>query len=619
MSGQAGLAPVWGDADDMFATSNTLVSKAEELVASLSNQQWFQPLTVSAYFPAIANPPVPKLPGDPTLQVVQWSTPNAPASFSQLPPNIQGLFPGAFMGLAPTLNFGALPQPSYGSIPTSPSVNLNFNYPTPTVDLPTPPTLLSLDTITFNPSDYAIPAFNGVPPTLSITQPNILAFTEPPAYASTLLDDVVVSLQSALTSGSDTGLDAATQQAMWDAAREREYRQQAEAIASLNRDQEVLGYALPSGVWNDNMIKIKTETAYTMGTLSRDIMVKQAEMRLENVMKSREIAVTLESHWIEYYNNVAQRVFETAKFQTEAAIEIYNADVKIYEVRLEGFKATIQAYEAFIEGVKARVAVLNAEIEFEKTKAEINTALVDQYKTQLSAAELTLDVAKVQVEIIQTQANVEKTKVDVYSAQIQAFVSTVNAYTAEVEGYKANAEAQSAIENVYKTQVEAYAAQVNAAAQYSTALVEGYKAQVQGYEAQLEGYKASLQAMVEQARATSEFNQAATAEYTAQVQAMGTYNDVLVKTWEAILNEQMQIAQVQVKVSEANSQLAISARQTSIEAIKGAAQVMAQLGAAALGAIHWSNSSQWSVSGSISSSTSTSQSTVDEHIYSESA
>jgi predicted ester cyclase len=603
----------------MFSTSNTLVSKAEELVTSLSNQQWFQPLTVSAYFPQIANPPIPQLPGQPTLETVTWTTPNAPAAFSVLPPSIQGLFPGAFQGLAPTLNFGSLPQPSYGSIPTSPSVNLNFNYPTPSVNLPNPPTLLSLDTVTFNPSDYAIPSFTGQVPTLSITQPNILAFVEPPAYVSTLLGDLTASLDSALTNGQDTGLDASTQQAMWDAAREREYRQQVETLDALNRDQETLGYALPSGVWNDNRIKIRTETAYTMGTLSRDIMVKQAEMRLENVMKSREMAVTLESHWIEYANNVAQRVFETAKFQTEAAIEIYNADVKIYEIRLEGFKATIQVYEAFIEGVKARVAVLNAEIEFEKTKAEINTALVEQYKTQLSAAELTLDVAKVQVEIIQTQANVEKTKVDVYSAQIQAFVSTVNAYTAEVEGYKANAEAQSAIENVYKTQVEAYAAQVNAAAQYTGALVEQYKAQVQGYEAQLEGYKASLQAMVEQARAASEYNQAATAEYTAQVQAIGTYNEVLVKTWEAILNEQMQIAQVQVKVSEANAQLAISARQTSIEAIKGAATVMAQLGAAALGAIHWSNSSQWSVSESLSSATSNSTSTVDEHIYSESA
>ena len=619
MSGSVGVAPVWGSADDMFATSNTLVGKAEELITQLSAAEWYQPQTISAYYPTIAPPPQPVMPGAPTLEVVTWNTPNAPAAFSALPPDIQGLFPGAFMGVSPTLNFGSQPQPQYGSIPTSPSVDLNFNYPTPAVNLPSPPTLLSLDTVTFNPSDYAIPAFNGVAPTLAITQPNILSFTEPPAYVSTLLTDLTSSLDNALTNGLDTGLDAVTQQAMWDAARDREYRQQVETLAALDRDQELLGYALPSGVWNDNRVKIRTETAYTMGTLSRDIMVKQAEMHLENVMKSREFALSLEGHWIEYSNNVAQRVFESAKFQTEAAIEVYNADVKIYEVRLEGFKATIQAYEAYIEGVKARVAVLNAEIQFEQAKAQINTALVEQYKAQVQAAEAVLEIAKVQVEIIQTQANVEKTKVDVFSAQVQAFVATVNASTAEVEGYKANAEAQSAIEGVYRTQVEAYSAQVSAAAQYSTALVESYKAQVTGYEAQLEGYKAALQAMVEQARAGAEYNQAATAEYTAQVQAMGTYNEVLVKTWEAILNEQMQVAQVQAKVSEANAQLALSSRNISIEAIKGAAQVMSQLGAAALGAIHWSNSSQWSVSQSTSASMSSSSSTVDEHIYSESA
>ena len=452
-------------------------------------------------------------------------------------------------------------------------------------------------------------------PTLTLMEPTILNFTEPPSYTSDLLDDLTTSVESALTNGTDTGLDATTQQAIWDAAREREYRETQSVLDNLDRDVEELGYALPSGVWADQRYRTLTEMQNKTAGLSRDIMVKQAELHLDNVIKSRELAVSLESKYLDIHNEVAQRAFESAKYQTEAAISLYNANVEVFKARLQGFEMTIRAYEAQIEAIKARVQVLTAEVQFEQAKAQINTALVEQYTGQIKAAEAVLDIARIQVEIIQTEANVEKTKVDVFSAQVQAFVATVNAYTAQVEGYKANAEAQGAIEGVYKTQVEAYTAQVQGAASQSTALVEAYKAQVSSYEAQLDGYKAGLQAMVEQARAASEYNQAATAEYAAQTQAIGTYNEVLTKQWQAILDEGLQVAQVQAKVSEANGQLALSSRNISVEAIKGAASVMAQLGAAALGAIHWSNSSQWGTSVSYSKSQSTSTSTSDDHVF----
>lgn len=613
-----GLIPMWGDANTMFTLSTQLTASAEQLVARLVENEWYQPLTVSANYPVLSTPPIPQFPDAPNLQAVTWSTPNVPAAFTKLPPDIQGLFPGAFMGVSPILNFGSLPQPSYGSIPASPSINLNYSYPTVSVTLPTPPTLLTLDTIDFNPNDYTIGAFTGLVPTLSLVAPNIINFVEPPAYVSDLLDDLTFSLQSALTDNTDTGLDPSVQQAMWDAAREREYRQLGDALSALDRDMEQLGYALPSGVWNDNRLKLQTDIATTTIGLSRDIFVKQMEMRLENVMKSREMALGLEGKYLDLHNSAAQRAFEAAKYETEAAIQIYNANVQVYEARLKGFEMTIRVYEAGIEAIKARVQVLTAEVQFEQAKAQINTALVEQYNGQIKAAEAVLDIARIQVEIIQTEANVEKTKVDVFSAQIQAFVATVNAYTAEVEGYKANAQAQDAIEGVFRTQVEAYTAQVTAAAQQSGALVEGYKAQVTGYEATLEAFKAQLQAMVEQARAAAEYNEAATAEYTAQVNAISSYNGVLVKEWQAIIDEQIQVAGVEVKVSEANAQLALSSRQIAIDAIKGAAQVMAQLGAAALGAIRWSNSSSWGLSNSFSSSVAKSTSTSDDNIFSHS-
>ena len=606
--------PIFGDPNAAFTLSQALTQKAEEYVDRLADfATSFEPININASFPVIAAPPVPVEPASPTLVNVTWSVPQQPAAFSLLPPNFANLFPAPFQGVAPALNFGSLPQPSYGSIPPTPGIDLNFSYPVINdIVLPDPPILLGLDTVTFNPFD--IPTFDGVAPQLTLAAPTPLNYVEAPTYVSDLLDDVTDSLESALTNGTDTGLDTATQTALWDAGREREYRQQTDALAEIDR-MEALGYAFPPGVYIDARLKVQTETNYTIAGLSREILVKQAELRLENVMKSRELAISLESKWLDNYNEVQQRALENAKYQTEALVSIYNAGVQAYTARLEGFKATIQAYDAYIRGIEARISQIKAQVDYEATKAQINQTLVATYKAQIDAAETTLEIAKVQVEIIQTEANVEKLKVDVYGQQIQAFVATVNAYTAEVEGYKANAQAQEAITNVYRTQVEAYSATVTAAASQSNALVAGYDAQVKGYEAQLEGYKATLQAMVEQARAASEFNQAQVAEYTALVNATAQYNETLTKQWQAIISEQLQVTEVGVKTAEANAQIQISQRQVLEDAIKGAASVMSQLGAAALGAIHFGNTSNWNLGKSLNFSTS--MSTTENTNYNE--
>jgi hypothetical protein len=608
--------PMFGDPGSMMALSSTLTSKSEALVDKLAGFATYIPFSIAFPHINIGDAPKPIQPPSPNLITVNWTTPPQPGAFSQKPPDVSQLFPGQMVATEPTLNFGTAPAQFQGSIPAAPSVDLNFTYPTPVISLPTAPNLLSLDVLSF--SVYDIPDFTGTVPTLTISAPTPLQWSEGWTYTSDMLALMQGEIRRALTDDTDIGLSAPVQQAMWDAAREREMRNQAAAIASLEQ-MENMGFALPHGVYFDARLKLLTETNYVMTGLSRDIMVKQADLRLQNVTKVREIAVSLEGQLITYANNVQQRAFEAAKVQTEAAIQIYNAQVQAFSARIEGFKATVQAYDTLIKGIEAKIAQQRAFIDYEHAKVEINTALVSQYKAEIDASLATLEIAKTQVQIIQTQAQVEKLKVDTYSAQIQAFVGTVNAYTAQVEAYKANAQAQGVIEGVYKTQVEAYTARVQAGTAQAQALIGGYEAQVKGYEAQLEGYKASLQAMVEQARAGAEYNTAVTEEYKAEVQAMATFNEALIKEWQAVITANLQITEVQTKVAEANVQLQISQRQIMAEAIKGAASVMAQLGAAALGAIHWSSSSTWNDSGSNSTSGSVSSSLVEEHIYSASA
>ncbi len=605
-----GGIPVQSDPDasviagQMMAYVQTYAQDLNNLVGSLV------PPIVNPVFPVTAAPPQQNVVKEPTIQDVVWSVPTAPAPFTQTV-DVSQFIPGPFTGIAPTLNFGAQPQTFAGTIPPSPGIDYNYVYPVVDVSFPDVPPLLSIENLTFDP--VIIPTFGTAVPAFTLVAPSLIAYVEKAFYTSTELTTVQAEINSALTDDTDIGLSASVQQAMWDAAREREYRQMADAQAALDRDIEVLGFALPPGVYIDARLKIQTEFGYTVAGVSREIMVKQAELRLENVTKARELAVTLETSLIGYYNNICQRQFEAAKYVTDAQVAIYNAGVQSYQAQVEGYKASIEAFNASIRALELYIEQLKAEIAFQQTKADINTSIVNQYKAQVDATQSQLDVYKIQVDIIQTQAQVEKLKVDTYGAQIQAFVGTVNAYTAEVEGYKALIEAQTAIESAYKTSVDAYSAEVQAGVAAANATVAGFEAQVKAYEAQLDSYKAALQAMVEQARAASEFNQSTIAEYTAKTQAVTAFNQTLTNQWESIVKVQEEVTEIAVKTAEANGQLYIATKNLAVEASKAGIQSAAQLGAAALNAVHYSNNSNWSFSesdiASISDATSISTNT----------
>lgn len=595
----------WGDPTNMFAVSHELIAEAENYINAIeaSASQLVAPV-INPSFPVVTAPPTPGTVGPPSLQTVTWNVPAAPAAFSGSVA-LSGLLVGPFAGIAPTLNFGSPPAAFSGTAPVAPAITTSYTYPTVALTLPTAPSLLSLDTVTF--PDIVIPGFAISVPAMTAVAPGAFNYTEGALFTSALLTALQTDLQNAIATGTGLSLPNAAQQALIDAAYEREYRTLANAIADLER-METLGYAFPPGVYIDARLKQQTELNNTMAGLSREIMATQYKTQLDNLVAARQNATALESKLIDYVNQVAQRTFEAAKYATEAAIAIYNANVEAYKAALDAYRTQAQVYDTQIKGLLAQVEVTKARIEYEKTKADINTSIVQQYKAEVEAAEAVLEIYKTQVLIIQTEAQVQKLLVDTYGAQIQAYVGSINAYTAQVEGYKAQAQTQGIIEGAYKTSVEAYTAEVNASVAQITAQVDIFKAQIAAYTAQLQGYDSAIRGMVGQAQAASEYNTAQAEVFKAEVAAITSYNGTLTAQWQAVLNEQEQITQIAVSAAKANGDLYIAARGLSLDASKVGAQVTAQLGAAALGAISWHTSAQTSESQSWSYASSQSES-----------
>ena len=602
--------------DGIIALANNQIAATNGYIISLSTiaSGLIAPM-ITPVFPAGPSAPALSTPALPAFSNIAWVSPDAPAAFTDVL-DTSTLFPAPFDTSPPTIVFSPVPTAFSGSAPTSPGVNFNFADPTLTVSLPIPPSLLSLSVGTFG--GVTLPTIDpNALVSLTAVAPSIREYTPGSKYTSTLLQALQTTLLTRITTGG-TGLSPDVENAIWDRGREREAKSRSDALKDLDK-MEFLGFTLPTGLYLDARLKVTTESDFVNRGLSREIMIKQAELEQENVKQALATATQLEGQLISYTNQVEQRLFDSTKYATEAGISIYNAQVQAYAAYVEGYKTKVQIYEAQVRGELAKVEVYKAQVDAEQVKASINTALVEQYKASANVAMINVEIYKAQIAAIQTKAEIEKTKIEAFGEQIKAYVAQINAYTAGVEGYRASLEAEKTKQQVYQSQVDAFSARVGAAAKQADVKIAQYQGRIAAKNIELEGYKAKISGEVAKVQAIAATNSTIADTFKIQVASISAFNDTQTKQWQVALDQSQRVAEIGVSAAKANGELYISARSLALDGAKVGAQVSAQLGAAALNAVNWStsfsNSNSSSLSDSYSNGYSKSDSTSTAYNY----
>lgn len=562
-----------------FAHSRT--AYVDQFVANMQNSvlSLVAP-TIAPQFPTGGSAPALSVPEPPPFSTPVWVSPDIPTAFTEALDTSDLEIP-AFDIDMPTITYGTPPTPFDGVMPDAPGVNLTFDDPTLSVSLPAAPSLLSLSVSNFG--GINLPTFSADVPVLDAVAPSIREYTPGSQYTSALLTATQASLLDRIQNGG-TGIgDAET--AIWERGREREARSSADAIAKLDQ-MEALGYALPPGIYLDARIKVITETDYAERGASREVMIKSAELQLENVKHALTTAVQLEGQLMDYTNSVEQRLFESTKYATEAGIQIYNAKVQAFGAAVDVYRAKVAVYEAQVRAETQKVEAYRAQIAAEEAKARVNQALVDQYRAQIEAALSGIKIYEAQIAGIQAKAEIEKAKVMIFGEQVRGYVAQVNAYTAGVEGFRAGLQAEQTKAQVYQAQVDAFAARVNASARQVDARVAAYKGLIDAKSAEFDGYRAAVQGEASRVQALAQSNGVLADAYKARVSATSAYNDLLTKQWQVALDQSQRTAEIAINTAKANAELYVTTRSLALDAAKVGAQVAGQIGAAAINAFN---------------------------------
>jgi hypothetical protein len=549
---------------------------------------------------------LPAVPVEPTLATV------APLELGNAP---------EFAAVSPEVDLSiAAPAPLDATLPVAPELNAVVLPDAATLDLPASPDLLPLD-LPGVPS-LNLPVFDASVPDAPLA-PDVGSFSfAESAYTSDLLTSLRTMLQT-WVDGAATGIDPAVEQAIWLRGRERESSATQRKLREITRDFARRGFSKPQGAQAVALADALQEIQHRDAELSREVMVKQADLEQSNRRFAFEQAWQVESGLITYTSQIAQRAFEAAKFALQIGLEVFQARVAQYDAQIKAFGVQAEVFRAQLQGELARLEIFKAQIESQKLIGEINIQAVEIYKARIDAAKARIDVYRTQVEAASVIATVNRTVIEAYSARVGAYEALVKAKSAEYDGYATRIKAEvskvdvfRAQADAYRSQVEGFSALVNArSAEKAIELKIKQEAPIDLFKARTEAFRSQVGAESDRVRALASIFQAENDAFGSQVQAQAARAGAEATMFRA--ESDVNVAEANIRIESAKANIARLVQQVTLlsENVRAGAQVSAQLAAAALSQVNLS--AGMSVSESSSTNDSNVNSSSTSHSFSE--
>lgn len=508
-----------------------------------------------------------------------------------------------FSGTAPTIDFITNPGDLSITAPeTAPTTDFSFVDPTaPDFTLPTVPTFNDLEL----PSVPSIKEFNFtkvLPTDTDIQIPGLtFSFTDE-EYQSELSSAVTKELLDRVQNGG-TGLPVDIENSIWERAKDRENKQQLKTADDILHSSAARGFRRPPGSVVAALDMAAQEAQNKIADLSREIAIKQAELEQSNIQFSIDKAITLEQLLIDNHNQMMNRALDVAKFTQQIAINLYEASVKQFEVKLQAYKVAADVFETQVRAELTKAEVYRAQLEGVKAQVDINDSKVRLYVSQIQGIQQLVEIYKAEWSAVETKVRAEAAKLEGFKSEVDAYTAQVGAYTAKVGAYAERVKAEVAKTNVFDSQVKAYASQVQAYASQIDAGKTLVDADVEINRLNMQHAIAKIDTIVKNTQSQTNIFNAEVAKYQTELQAYSAKIDAestKVKTLQNIFELQLTQANYQANIELKNADILIqnarNAAELYLEKYKSGAQIGSGLVAASMSGINMSLSESLSAS-----------------------
>lgn len=592
------------------------------------------------------------------------NAPNEPALDLPVAPTLKQIVPPKTPSFDMAVNLPPTPVIDRINLPTRPSIDTSLDLPdAPDMSLPEMARLFDVSVPTWNESD--LPTWDDS----IVRQMNPTHFSfnhnwwHEEDYQSKLYDKLLITAQNMLdpTKIANFGLPDGVVNALFNKPRERLAKETKRAMQEATHRWASRGFSLPSGVLDRQISAILDDEALKVSELNNEIFVNATKEQMEQLRFAVTQGLALEQHTFNIFDNMVKRLFEVARYNTEAQFKLYDYYIQIFNTNNESYKMAVDIYNAKVQNI---LTVYKTKLESQSMIGQLNSQLLDIYKTKLQGVQMNAEVFKTLMQGASMKMEAAKTTLDAYRADLQAYSESLNAermkfelYKTRLDGENAKAEMGKTHAQIYATQMDAYKTQVQSEqvkleaydtmikgelskAQIYDTQVKAYAERLRAYQAtgdlglkeiqiktdlaksyiakygaELDGYKANLQANLSLVQTNAESFKAGVDAWRGKMQlelqgleTQSKWTDMQTRTNIAYSEMKMKEYESLVKNAQTKAQIAL-------EAAKAVGQFSAQLAAGAMSAGHISASISASGSASNSESKSVSESTSHNYSY----
>lgn len=546
------------------------------------------------------------LPGPPdidsTIEVNIDLTPVTPTSFgtitSEAPAdptldgmeNVAPLDIGPFVPSISGLNIPNAPDPrDLGPTPELPEFD-DIELPSkPGYTLPNEPELVLIEIpefegINLDPFDVDPPEFDEQPPDTN------LQWSEA-TYHPEIMTEVLVIIRRLWAGGS--GIPEAVEQAMFERASSREDMTANREIDAVAGEFSLRGFTSPTGMQAARTDQMRQDLALKKMGLNRELTIKIAEWQIENIRFGVQQAIAAENVYVNIFLNAAQRIFEAAKFRVETLMNIYNAQVSLFNTKMIAFQVSAQLYEIKLKTELAKLEVFKAEIEAEIAKGQINEQRVRAYTAQVQAIGTVIEIYKAEMQGASVQADVIRNRIEGYKAEVQAYAERVNADKLRYDAYESQIKGELGKASIIDSEARSYAALVSGKSAIAEVdikraelTIQKNKVLIEGYIAALESEKTRISSQTAVIDAGARAYIADTQRFSAQASAETTKAQITVSAKETELRTNVSFYSAQVQAYIGNMEQMIRKASLVVDSLKAAGQISSTLAAGAMAGVH---------------------------------
>lgn len=577
------------DMKDYAASQMTQVTDAVNAALAAAQVQ-FPDLTLSG-ITVTADGTLPELPAAPTMPDIE----DLPTTF-EIPafePAVGGSgvdISGApvLTAVAPVLNYPVFPAWQNIPMPTRPD---STEYDTPEkptlafLDAPalralTLPTLPTLVTRTF---DETAPEF-------SVDTPETAFVWSETAYTETFVTELAAKLSDMLTG--DLGLSAEIEMALWERARERESVTALAATQAVLTDFAARGFTIPPGALAQRLDAVRQKTQDASNTVSREIAIESAKLRIEGVKFAVTNCMALEELLWKIHEARLSRQFEAARLSVELPVTVFNALVSAFNARNTAYATQANVFRTLIEADMQELEKYKVALEGQKLIGELNQQDIAVMTALDARVNEAVKLYLGEIQAFEALQRTEGLKFDNWGKEIQASTALVNQQTAQYAALSEQVKGEIGKASLFEAQVRAYTAEVGGFSTLKQLQIAELGAQNDALRTQYAAYQTGLQQQTGLAQQALARIQAATSRYAAFTQQYVAEANV------AETASKMEIDQARLELQAFSTEIDLEVKQADytlrrLEAMAGlqmkaadmVGQVGAQIAAQAIGSI----------------------------------